>query len=108
MSRLASMLLAFLAAWCVAAWGDERVGQRPYEMVWANRTADTRPPVVDFENLDGWTVARVDSEASLAARGNSSYGANMSARWSTAALAQTRRSRSGRPSRFPSRGRSIA
>ena len=65
MSRLASRLMVFLAAWCVAAWGDEPVGRRPYEMVWANRTADTRPPLVDFENLDGWTVACVDAEASF-------------------------------------------
>ena len=34
-------------------------------MVWANRTTDVRPPLVDFENLDGWTVACVDAEASF-------------------------------------------
>ena len=45
--------------------GAESVGQRPYEMVWANRTTDTRPALVDFENLDGWTVACVDAEASF-------------------------------------------
>jgi hypothetical protein len=45
--------------------GEESVGQRPYEMVWANRTSDTRPPLVDFENLDGWTVACVDAQASF-------------------------------------------
>ena len=104
MSRLASMLLAFLAAWCVAAWGDEPVGQRPYEMVWANRTADTRPPLVDFENLDGWTVACVDSEACSAARGSSSYGANTSARSSTAALAKPEGRRSGRRKPIPIAG----
>ncbi|HIE26552.1 TPA: sigma-70 family RNA polymerase sigma factor [Candidatus Poribacteria bacterium] len=32
------------------------VGERPYEMVWANRTEE-RPPLVDFEDLSGWTVA---------------------------------------------------
>lgn len=47
------------------ALGDEPVGQRPYEMVWANRTADVRPPLVDFENLEGWTVAGSDAQASF-------------------------------------------
>ncbi|MFQ6042586.1 MAG: RNA polymerase sigma factor [Candidatus Poribacteria bacterium] len=32
------------------------VGERPYEMVWANRT-EKRPPLVDFEDLSGWTAA---------------------------------------------------
>ena len=35
---------------------DAPVGERPYEMVWANRTEE-RPPLVDFEVLTGWTVA---------------------------------------------------
>ncbi len=39
------------------------VGRRPYEMEWANRTRDTRPPLVDFENLEGWTVECHDAEA---------------------------------------------
>ncbi|MBI2298087.1 MAG: hypothetical protein HYU66_03900 [Armatimonadetes bacterium] len=34
----------------------ETVGARPYEMVWANRTEDDHPALIDFENLDGWTV----------------------------------------------------
>jgi hypothetical protein len=47
---------------CPAA---EMVGQRPYEMVWANRTEDTRPPLVDFESLDGWTTTATDAVASF-------------------------------------------
>ncbi|HOM18801.1 MAG TPA: hypothetical protein PLQ00_15830, partial [Thermoguttaceae bacterium] len=43
---------------------EEKVGQRPYEMDWAGRTTDTRPPLVDFENLDGWTVQGEDAQAS--------------------------------------------
>jgi len=35
------------------------VGERPYEMVWANRQEE-RPPLVDFENLAGWTVEAYD------------------------------------------------
>lgn len=34
---------------------QEKVGERPYEMVWANRKEE-REPLVDFENLEGWTV----------------------------------------------------
>ena len=42
---------------------SEAVGQRPYEMVWANRTEDDYPPAIDFESLDGWTVFAEDAEA---------------------------------------------
>ncbi len=41
------------------------VGQRPYEMVWANRTNDDHAPLVDFENLSGWHVAIKDAEATF-------------------------------------------
>jgi len=44
---------------------QENVGERPYEMVWANRTEDTHPPLVNFENLDGWTVEAKDAAAAL-------------------------------------------
>ena len=43
----------------------EDVGRRPYEMVWAGRTEDTRAPLVDFENLEGWTVQCRDAVASF-------------------------------------------
>ncbi len=42
---------------------EEVVGQRPYEMEWAGRTEDVRPALVDFENLDGWTVETQEAEA---------------------------------------------
>jgi len=55
--RLRTLLAGLLLLiWHWDAVAEEEVGQRPYEMVWANRTKDTRPPLVDFENLDGWTV----------------------------------------------------
>ena len=44
---------------------EEPVGQRPYEMVWANRTEDDHPPLVDFENLDGWSVEAHNAVATL-------------------------------------------
>ena len=49
------LLLVFVVLAVNAAEG-ERVGQRPYELDWANRTADDHPPLVDFEDLDGWRV----------------------------------------------------
>ncbi len=50
----------------MAAPGQEEVvGKRPYEMDWANRTEDDHPPLIDFENLDGWAVETEDSEATF-------------------------------------------
>lgn len=34
---------------------NESVGERPYEMVWANRE-QPREPLADFNSLEGWTV----------------------------------------------------
>jgi hypothetical protein len=48
-----------------AVGAEEIVGQRPYEMEWAQRTQDNHPALVDFENLEGWTVACTDAEASI-------------------------------------------
>ncbi|MHB8902599.1 MAG: hypothetical protein ACYC6Y_27885, partial [Thermoguttaceae bacterium] len=42
------------------------VGKRPYEMDWAGRVRDPQPPMVDFENLDGWTVTPAHALATLA------------------------------------------
>ncbi len=42
---------------------DQPIGSRPYEMEWAGRTEDAHPPLVDFEDLDGWTVDGRQSEA---------------------------------------------
>jgi hypothetical protein len=53
--------LCFVPSWPAA----EIVGERPYEMVWAHRTNDSRPPLVDFENLNGWTVTASDAVASF-------------------------------------------
>ena len=46
-----------------ASGADETVGKRPYEMEWAGRTKDTRPPLVDFEDLEGWTAEGRDAVA---------------------------------------------
>ncbi len=43
----------------------EVVGDRPYEMVWANRTQDDHPPLIDFEDLTGWRVESRDAEATF-------------------------------------------
>ncbi|NUQ65530.1 MAG: immunoglobulin domain-containing protein, partial [Pirellulales bacterium] len=64
--RLCGVLAAVLVATApLRLSGEETVGQRPYEMVWANRIDDAHPALLDFENLDGWTVECVDSEASF-------------------------------------------
>ena len=63
-SAVLGILVSIAAA--AAALGDEPVGKRPYEMAWANRTADTHPPLVDFENLDRWKTECADSVAQLA------------------------------------------
>jgi len=58
-------LLTILVALAVIATAQETVGERPYEMVWAGRTQDTHPPLIDFENLDGWTVETKDAVATF-------------------------------------------
>ncbi len=62
--------MRFWAGICIAATASivlcaEPVGKRPYEMEWAKRTQDTRAPLVDFENLEGWTVQTTGAEARL-------------------------------------------
>ena len=37
------------------------MGQRPYEMVWADRTQDEHPAFLSFEDLSGWTVETKDA-----------------------------------------------
>jgi hypothetical protein len=59
------LLCSVLLVVASLAVADEPVGKRPYEMVWVNRTDDTHPPLVDFENLDGWTVQCNDTVADL-------------------------------------------
>lgn len=44
---------------------QEVVGERPYEMVWANRNEDDHPPLVDFEDLTGWKVETEQAEAKI-------------------------------------------
>ena len=60
----AAFLLALTTPLAVAQ-EQEKVGERPYEMVWANRTEEVRDPIVDFESLDGWTVETENSEATF-------------------------------------------
>ncbi len=62
-----TVLLMLLAAWVAAAVAEPiakpasnadpagKVGERPYEMAWANRKPE-HPEVVDFENLQGWVA----------------------------------------------------
>ena len=43
----------------------ETIGERPYEMVWARRADPDHPPLVDFENLDGWKIETRDAVATI-------------------------------------------
>lgn len=53
---IASTLLATLLL-------ADGVGQRPYELDWAGRTADHQPALVDFEIEEAWTVEASNAEA---------------------------------------------
>ncbi|MCR4411136.1 MAG: hypothetical protein NUV77_01775, partial [Thermoguttaceae bacterium] len=61
--RSTFLWLAIVAGFCMMVRAAEPVGKRPYEMDWANRTEDDHPALIDFENLDGWTVECRDAEA---------------------------------------------
>jgi hypothetical protein len=41
------------------------IGVRPYELQWAGRKTDLRTPLVDFQNLDGWTVSSTGGKSEL-------------------------------------------
>ena len=58
-------IVALLGLFGVAEAADPPVGKRPYEMEWAGRIEAPRPPLVDFENLENWTVAGNNSVAKL-------------------------------------------
>jgi hypothetical protein len=44
---------------------SENIGKRPYEMVNAGRIQDDHPVLFGFENLDGWTVETIETEATF-------------------------------------------
>ncbi len=54
-------------AWCsvlaTVGFGDDTVGQRPYEMEWASRITDTREALIDFENVVDWQTECHNSTA---------------------------------------------
>ncbi len=66
---MAFLALALVPAMCCAYPpsddGTTRVGARPYELDWAGRTQDDHPPLVDFEDMTGWTVTVRNSVAAL-------------------------------------------
>lgn len=64
-SLLAASLAMILCFWGLAPGDEGPVGKRPYEMDWAGRNEPPRPALVDFENLDGWTVACQQAAATL-------------------------------------------
>ncbi|MCZ7600847.1 MAG: hypothetical protein M5U09_28170, partial [Gammaproteobacteria bacterium] len=54
------------------------VGQRPYELDWAGRTQDGVPPLIDFEELDGWSVQSSQTIAVSGSRANNRSGTSTS------------------------------
>ena len=76
--RIAICLFMLLSLVAAAFGAEEVVGKRPYEMDWANRFQDDHPPLVDFENLDGWTVTTGNSAASIVRTRSSSCGTSTS------------------------------
>ncbi len=50
------LCLGFLTASLVA-------GERPYEMIWANRTKDDHPALIPFTDTEGWRVETAEAEA---------------------------------------------
>ena len=78
-----SAALFLAAAFCAALFltrgflsaEDEKVGVRPYEMDWAGRTAEVRPPLVDFESFGDWKIETVNAVASFTqSRAEQMYG----------------------------------
>lgn len=45
------------------------LGERPYEMVWANRTNDIMPPTFDFEDVSAWQIETNRATATFASGG---------------------------------------
>lgn len=58
-------VLACLLAFASTGLAQQTVGSRPYEMDWAGRTQDCTPPLIDFEDLTGWTVETENSVAAF-------------------------------------------
>ena len=55
----------FRIALCAFGTGLLMAGERPYEMVWANRTEDDHPALIPFTSVDRWRVETRDAEARL-------------------------------------------
>ena len=65
-ARLASLLfLTALTGITVAEAEAQAQSERPYEMVWANRTQDEFPPLIDFEDNAKWNVEGIEGTGTL-------------------------------------------
>ncbi len=63
--RCALAIGLFAGSVCDTSAVAQEIGKRPYEMEWVGRTHDTRPPLIDFEDLAGWTVECHQAAASF-------------------------------------------
>ncbi|MGI6609054.1 MAG: hypothetical protein ACOX4G_00845 [Limnochordia bacterium] len=60
-----ALLVALLLTGLLAATPCAAFGLRPYELDWAGRHEDDRPPLVDFEDLSGWRVETKNAQATF-------------------------------------------
>ena len=60
-----TIFMATVLATANLTWGEDKeiIGQRPYEMEWANRTEPAHPPLIDLEDLTGWEVETTNVNA---------------------------------------------
>lgn len=59
------MKTGFYALLCMGTILTAFAGERPYEMVWANRTHDDHPALLPLTNADGWRVEAQNAQASI-------------------------------------------
>jgi hypothetical protein len=59
------MMLIASIVMTIPPQADGVAGERPYEMVWANRVKDDHPPLIDFEDLIGWRTVLSNAEATF-------------------------------------------
>ena len=60
-----TIFMATFLAGTNITWGEDKevIGQRPYEMEWANRSEPAHPPLIDFEDLTGWRIESTHADA---------------------------------------------
>ena len=63
--KFSAIPLLLLFCWGTSLFSEEKPGERPYEMDWANRTKDDYPPLIDFENFGKWRIETKEAKATF-------------------------------------------